>query len=123
MVHIIGEGWKTLEDVGNEYADGYSDASKQLAATITATLKASNFVIALYGLGGYEGWSYVLYHKDGVFYENEAGHCSCYGLEGQWNPQETDVEALKLRLANGSFSYEADEDRLIKMYISEYLGA
>lgn len=30
-----------------------------------------------------------------------AGHCSCHGLEGQWEPEETTVVALRHRLADG----------------------
>lgn len=43
------------------------------------------------------GWA-----EDGKLYEVNAGHCSCYGLENQWTPEETNIEALKHRLINGS---------------------
>lgn len=45
----------------------------------------------------YCGDSYVLYWKDGKFYEVHGSHCSCYGLEGQFEPEETTlVELLAL---------------------------
>lgn len=39
----------------------------------------------------------VAYRLDGKLYEVNGGHCSCYGLEGQWEPAETSVAALKMR--------------------------
>jgi hypothetical protein len=36
----------------------------------------------------------VIYEKDGQLYEVHGGHCSCYGLEGQWSPEETSKEYL-----------------------------
>lgn len=121
--HIFG-WWKELKDIGSSFTESYGDKSEQdLADAITKTLESADFVLAFYDLEAYEGYAYVLYCKDGVWYEVSGGHCSCYGLEGQWNPQETHVEALKLRLADGSFGYERNFDQLCKMHIKEYLGA
>ncbi len=46
---------------------------------------------------GYEGTAFVLFRRAGRLYTVEGGHCSCYGLEGQWEPVETTKEALALR--------------------------
>ena len=66
-------------------------------------IEGCNFIVADYAMGDYEGSAYVLFQKDDKLYEVTAGHCSCYGLEGQWEPQETSVEALKHILENGSY--------------------
>ncbi len=55
----------------------------------------ADILFAWYGDGDYSGSSYVLYRLDGKLYEVWGSHCSCYGLEGQWEPQETSVTALK----------------------------
>lgn len=47
--------------------------------------------------GGYEGNAHVIFRKDGKLYEVNGSHCSCYGLEGQWEPEETTVKALLFR--------------------------
>lgn len=121
--HIFG-AWEELKDIGNGFTDSYlGQSEKDLADAITATLEAADFVLAYYDYECYEGTAYVLYLKDGVWYEVDGSHCSCYGLEGQWEPQETNVEALKLRLATGSFDYDKNRDQLCKMHIKEYLGA
>ena len=56
--------------------------------------------MAIYSTGNYEGDSYVLAEKDGKLYENYASHCSCYGLEGMWEPEETSVQAIADRMLN-----------------------
>jgi len=53
-----------------------------------------NYLICWYGYGSYCGSSYVLYEKDGKFYENHASHCSCMGLEDQWEPDEVSLTYL-----------------------------
>jgi hypothetical protein len=55
-------------------------------------------VFASYGGGSYDGDAMVVYERDGALYEVNGGHCSCYGLEGQWKPDETSREALRMRL-------------------------
>lgn len=50
-----------------------------------------------YECGNYEGWSFVLFEKDGKLYEVNGSHCSCYGLEGQWGPEEVLIEELLRR--------------------------
>ena len=39
---------------------------------------------------------YLLRNKaDGKLYEVHGSHCSCYGFEGQFEPEETSIEYLK----------------------------
>lgn len=57
--------------------------------------EGADILLAWYGDGSYSGSSYVLYRLDSKLYENWGSHCSCYGLEGQWEPQETSIAALK----------------------------
>ena len=63
-----------------------------------------------YAYGDYCGSAFTLFMKNGILYECNGGHCSCYGLEGQWDPEETSVEALKKRDWKWAFSesYEWD---------------
>jgi hypothetical protein len=59
-------------------------------------------ILAWYEYESYSGCSIVIYRdkEDGKLYEVNASHCSCYGLEGQWIPEETTLEALKMRVFN-----------------------
>lgn len=60
-------------------------------------------LLASYTYIWYEGTAFVLYRdkKDGKLYEVNGGHCSCYGLEEQWAPEETNVEVLRHRIEKG----------------------
>lgn len=61
-----------------------------------------NILFAWYGYGCYDGSAFVLFERDGRLYEVNGGHCSCFGLEDQWEPEETSVEVLMHRIDNGS---------------------
>ncbi len=57
----------------------------------------ADILFASYGGGAYDGDALVIYEQDGVLYEAHGSHCSCYGLEGQWSPEETSWAALAKR--------------------------
>lgn len=48
-------------------------------------------VWAMYATPAYEGMSVVVFKRDGKWWHNVGSHCSCYGLEGQWEPGELDA--------------------------------
>lgn len=64
--------------------------------------KGAKILIAAYTYEDYSGAAFVLYKQGGKLFEVNGWHCSCYGLEGQWEPEETTKAALKLR----DFTYE-----------------
>lgn len=66
-------------------------------------LEGVRILIADYNFEGYEGSAFVLFEKDGSYYEVHGDHCSCYGLEGQWEPEKTYLYALRYRLRKGHF--------------------
>lgn len=61
------------------------------------SLKYTCILFACYGGEGYEGAALVLFSERGRLWEVNGSHCSCMGLEGQWEPEATTLEALKLR--------------------------
>lgn len=66
-------------------------------------LDNSNILLAVYTYEDYDGSAFVLFERNGILYEVNGSHCSCYGLEeNQWNPEETSVEALRHRIVNGN---------------------
>ena len=60
-------------------------------------------LLASYDNGGYDGSAWVLYQdqKENKLFEVNGSHCSCHGLEGQWEPEETSVASLAARLKDG----------------------
>jgi hypothetical protein len=69
-------------------------------------LKQCKILLAWYGYGDYDGSAFVLFERDGKLYEVNGGHCSCYGLEGQWEPEVISVEQLMHRIDNGHLGRE-----------------
>jgi hypothetical protein len=63
-------------------------------------------LLASYTYENYSGSAYVLYRnlRNNELYEVCGSHCSCYGLEEQWEPELVTLEYL--------------EDRLLKDYIN-----
>jgi hypothetical protein len=66
-----------------------------------STFEGCRLLLACYDCPDYEGQAFILYEQGGLLYEVNANHCSCFGLEGQWEPEETSVVALRYRLDQG----------------------
>jgi hypothetical protein len=62
-------------------------------------------LLASYTYENYEGDAFVLFRRDGKLYEVNGGHCSCYGLEGQWKPEETTAADLLFRFDGSPNAY------------------
>lgn len=61
-------------------------------------------VAAQYDLGDYEGSALVVFVKNDILYEVHGSHCSCYGLEDQWEPEEMSLRAfLKYKYPSPDF--------------------
>jgi hypothetical protein len=61
-------------------------------------------LFASYTYEDYNGDAYVLYLAfNGKYYEVHGNHCSCNGLEGQWNPDEANLDEIHHRLTKGTF--------------------
>lgn len=72
-----------------------------------SVLDGVNIVFAYYDYEDYEGWAFVLFKRDGKLFEVIASHCSCHGIEGQWEPEETTVEAVRHRVKIGELGKAA----------------
>ena len=68
---------------------------------------------AEYDNGGYDGQAYVFYYNEGKFWYNEGSHCSCYGLEDQWDPEEYSLETLKGQMERATYGFFVDRKELI----------
>jgi hypothetical protein len=90
-------------------------------------LKDVEILIAYESVGDYgcDSSSWFLFRKGGKLYENHGNHCSCYGFEDQWHPEETTVEYLKSNKfyfsCGGYDSNGGVNKRLVESYINENL--
>lgn len=74
--------WTSRADVVNDYG--------------TNTPTDEEIVYAGYTYEDYSGNAIVVFVRDGHWFENNDGHCSCNGLE-HWTPEVTTPEALLIR--------------------------
>lgn len=79
-------------------------------------LDGINILLAYYSYRNWEGDAFVLFEKDGKLFEVNGGHCSCYGLEGQWEPEEVTIDVLEYRLNKGNLGVDSweNENRFAK---------
>lgn len=92
--------WKSREDVINDFFDrDYNFKTREYTerAVPEGFPTEEEILYAGYETPSYEGYALVIYERDGKLYEVTGSHCSCYGLEGQWTPEETTWPALALR--------------------------
>lgn len=74
---------------------------KAAADNVLAENAGVNILFGYYSCLDYSGSAFVLFEQDGKLYEVNGSHCSCNGLEGQWEPEETDLKVLEKRLNDG----------------------
>jgi hypothetical protein len=84
--------------------------------------KHENILFASYECEGYEGSAFVLFEEEGELYEVHGSHCSCMGLEGQWDPEPTTLEAIKHRLENGTLGFDGYSGNEFGEELKEFLG-
>lgn len=81
-------------------------------------------IIASYGAYSFEGYAFVLFRgNDGKYYEVNGSHCSCYGLEGQWEPEEVNLDELWHRVTVGTFGRETYEGGPFNEELKEVLSS
>jgi hypothetical protein len=101
--------FKSIEDVIENY-QAPADA-----------LEGATVYLAWYGYGSYDGSSLVIFEKDGKLYEVNGSHCSCYGLETQWKPEETTWEALGMRKLDDDYtSGSSDAQKALTILVHEH---
>jgi len=87
------------------WADGdKTDVIRDFEAPADA-LDGADVLVAAYEYENYSGDAYVLFRRGGKLLEVSGSHCSCYGLEGQWEPEETAAETLLARIERGGDWY------------------
>lgn len=75
-------------------------------------------LVAFYGYESYSGSSVVMYRNGESYFIVEGSHCSCYGLEGQWNPEEYNSKELFLKiLEKRSFYGDPQLDKIKEMVL------
>lgn len=82
-------------------------------------IEGANVLIASYTYEDYSGDAYVLFERDGALFEVHGGHCSCYGLEDQWEPEATTAGAIIHRLDKGTWGEEGKVADAVRVALAE----
>lgn len=75
-------------------------------------LRDINVLLASYKEGDVSGYGFIFYQIAEVYYEVNASHDSENNLHGQWQPEETTIEALLFRLNRGNLGTEAASENI-----------
>ncbi|ASA22615.1 hypothetical protein [Paenibacillus donghaensis] len=113
---IFLHDWSNMEEVFGSFE------SWETQDHALSNHKEEAVLFASYGNDNYSGAAWVLFLKDGKLYEVNGSHCSCYGLEDQWSPEEVMLEELEHRLVNGEFGEDDYSDNNFKKEVCEFLG-
>lgn len=104
---------KVVEQVTQKYFgifESRADIQKQFQENDNTKLfpTEDEILFAVYDYEDYSGSAQVVFTRDGKLYEVQGGHCSCNGLEEQWEPSEVTAESLEMRWSR-EHSSEAKE--------------
>jgi hypothetical protein len=83
--------------------------------TDRSAVEPFEFICAYESVGswGCDSSSFFLLKRDGKLFEVNGSHCSCYGFEDQWKPEETSKDALLRRsyIGLGGYDNHPEENR------------
>ena len=96
--------------------------NKEKMAEAIERWRPINILFASYSYENYSGDAWVLFEENGKLYEVKGGHCSCYGLEGQWEPDGVNLVELKNRLLKGGFGDDRYSGNGFKSELINFLG-
>jgi hypothetical protein len=97
-----------LNSIEERYFGEWGDWEDILSAfAFQKQMKEPEVIYAYYSYEDYSGTGVVIYKLDDKYYLVEGSHCSCNGLEGQWEPTEYENKEELLMLLNKSwYSYK-----------------
>ena len=118
---LLGE-WedKTTDDVKVAFGDYSRDFSRKVAPDES---DGFTIIVANYTQGGYEGYAQLLTEKNGAIFETYASHCSCYDLEGQWDPKPVTRAYVEHRCKNAVAESDYNGTKEYLAACAEWLAA
>lgn len=103
MIEKYSGNWANIDDVRSSFGVkvGYEDFPSE-----------EEMLLAIYNYEDYAGYAFVLYRRNGILHEVNGSHCSCDGLVGQWVPEETSIDSLRMR--NFLSGFPAEMKRMVE---------
>lgn len=98
------------------------DGRESVESNFETTLDADvNILLAFYEYEDYEGDAYVLFEQQGQLFEVHGSHCSCYGLENQWEPEIISLEYLQ-KNTTYKYGYSEEYKRVVDKLANEQIS-
>lgn len=120
-IYMTNKEYEATEPPPN-FSEDYWLKKKAKMDVALEKYKDINILLASYNQANYTGHAWVLFEHNGKLYEVDASHCSCYGVEGQWNPEEVMLEELEHRLLKGTFGEDDYSENKFKWELCVFLG-
>lgn len=96
------------------------ESKQSVSSSFRHTLTENQIVLyADYTYKNYSGSAMVLFIENGQLYYVGGSHCSCYGLENQWEPETVSEAELVHWVTNGSYSNEMFRNLLIYRFFAK----
>ena len=96
-----------------------SDLEFSAAVIYASGAQDLKVLFAVYTDESYSGSAFVLAVVDGVLCEIDGAHCSCHGLENQWEPEPTSIEALRHRIKDGTLGYRDEFSQELTEFLDQ----
>lgn len=93
------------------FYNGFNDKEDVERQFHTKLADDIQILYAHYNQDNYEGEAIVIYSQNDKLFEVHGSHCSCHGLEDQFNPESCTYEDIVARLEIGKFPY-VDTEKL-----------
>jgi hypothetical protein len=122
---FIGDEWETRNDVIQSFAPLFENQPNvvQMMLDYYSMWKGIELLFCVYVFEGLNANAFVLFkHQSGKLFEVNAAHCSCYGLEGQFIPDETTITALKYRIENGKLGRDFYRKNIFAEELTAFLN-
>ena len=119
-IYMTGEEYRA-EKAPYKNAETWEEEKAQMADALKR-YEDKHILFAYYGTDNYSGDAFVLFEEGGKLFEVNGGHCSCCGLEGQWSPEETTLEALAHRLTVGTMGVDDYSDNEFAAELKDFIG-
>ena len=91
--------------------DSWADVCREFEEVIDLP---DEVLLAVYDSHLYEGYADVIYRQGDRYYWVHGSHCSCYGLEDQWSPEEYSAEQLVDALRRGDHFYWSEDSASLR---------
>lgn len=106
----------------NDWINSNKTSLEKLFGLHSDELRDIDLLLASYKQGDDSGYGFVFFKEAQSYYEVNVSNDSEIDLSGQWQPEETSIEALMFRLNRGNLGTEAAGENIYAEPLRELLA-